>query len=61
MRQYDKHVAHEIRNALLVIGANADLMGATEEFDKEACDAIHIGMVRIAVIINELEGIGGAI
>ena len=59
MKQFDKDVAHEIRNALLVIGANADLMKNTKEYDDIACTAIHIGMVRIAVLINELEGIGG--
>lgn len=61
MKQFNKHVAHEIRNALLVIGANADLMKETKEYDETACTAIHIGMVRIATIINDLEGIGGEI
>lgn len=60
MRQksvFDKHTTHEIRNALTVIQSNNDFMEMNGVYDKTAIEAIQIGVVRIATIINDIDEI----
>lgn len=55
LTEFDRRTIHKIRNALVVIQGNNELMGVEEEFDKTACEAIQIGVVNIATVLNELE------
>ena len=56
LTKFDKQTIHDIRNALVVIQGNNDLMETDKVFDVELSEAIQIGVVRIATILNDLDG-----
>lgn len=57
LSQFDRQWIHKIRNALVVIQGNNELMGAEGQFDKVAYESIQIGVDNIADILKELESL----